>query len=324
MRPFTLFCAVAWLALTGAATRTEAGWCCGAAGYSCCPVASCAPSSCYTACCVERETRVGTVYETVWEPEQVTCERTVYDTVCEDVEQTCYRTVVEPRKRLCRTYTCEPVWTTHCIKVQTGCWQEEKQFCPGPVVHRTCRQPGTWTFDPCTCTCRYCPGPVVTYAVQCPGRWVCRRVWVPREEVRTVRCCRYVLKEHCHEVTEHCCRLVPYTVTRQIPYTTCRMVPEQHVRHTVRRYCENVPEVRVRHVPYTTCRLVPEERCQTVRQCRVRYECEQRCRYETRVTCKTVPVQSCQLVARQVCSMEPYTVTRCVTRYVPVCVPVCQ
>jgi hypothetical protein len=30
------------------------------------------------------------------------------------------------------------------------------------------------------------------------------------------------------------------------------------------------------------------------------------------------------MVPTTVCTMEPYTVTKCVTRYVPVCVPTCD
>ena len=52
--------------------------------------------------------------------------------------------------------------------------------------------PGTCTFDPCTCTSHYCPGPTVNYEVQCPGHYECHSVWVPHEEVRTIRCCHYV------------------------------------------------------------------------------------------------------------------------------------
>jgi len=64
-----------------AATQAQAAYCCGAANYSCCPVASCQPTACYTACKIERQTCYRTVYETCYVPEQVTCMKTVADTV---------------------------------------------------------------------------------------------------------------------------------------------------------------------------------------------------------------------------------------------------
>src|SRR5207249_1850168 len=105
------------------------------------------------------------------------------------VQWTTYKPVYEQHVRKHRYTGCEPVWTERCYKVCTGCWQEEKKFIPGPTVTKCCRTPGTWTFDPCTCTSHYCPGSVISYEVQCPGKWVCCRVWVPREEVRTEKVC---------------------------------------------------------------------------------------------------------------------------------------
>src|SRR3712207_8828657 len=47
-------------------------------------------------------------------------------------------------------------------------------------------------------------------------------VWVPRQEVRTIRSCRYVLKEHCHTVNYNVTRMVPHTVMKKACYTTDR------------------------------------------------------------------------------------------------------
>ena len=81
-----LLCGVIALAAIAATTSdAEARW----FRYRCCPVSCCQPTSCYTACRVERETCYRTIYETCYEPEQVTCYRNVTETVWEDVEQTC-------------------------------------------------------------------------------------------------------------------------------------------------------------------------------------------------------------------------------------------
>ena len=82
------FLCIAVACLAAMASSAHAGWFCGAANYSCCPVAACQPTACYTACRVERQTCYRTVNETVWEPQTVTCNRQVQEVVCEDVEQT--------------------------------------------------------------------------------------------------------------------------------------------------------------------------------------------------------------------------------------------
>src|SRR5262249_47990786 len=152
--------------------------------------------------------------------------------------------VLEPCEKIVKTYTCEPVFTTKQICVKTGDWHTESCFVPGPVVNRCCRMPGTWTFDPCTCTSHYCPGPVVNYCVQLPGRHICKRIWVPREEIRTVTCCHYERREHCHTVRYNVCRTVPECTTRKHTYCTCRMVPEQHTKMVTCQRCIKVPEER--------------------------------------------------------------------------------
>src|SRR5438132_14377574 len=131
----------------------------------------------------------------------------VYEQPTRQVGQTCYSTERGTRERVCKTYTCEPVWTDKCEKLCTGEWKEERQYCPGPVVTKCCKTPGKCVFDPCTCTTRYCPGESVSYQVQCPGSWTCKRIWCPREEVRTVRCCHYERREHCKTVNYTVCKV---------------------------------------------------------------------------------------------------------------------
>ena len=84
-----------------------------------------------------------------------------------------------------------------------------------------------------------------------------------------------------------------------------------------------VPEQKVRYIPYTTCRMVPEE--QTSGEvpalpdgaggttCQVPY-----------TTCHMVAEEHCTMVPETTCAVEPYCYTRKVTRYVPVCDPVCE
>src|SRR5262249_48298166 len=147
-----------------------------------------------------------------------------------DVPVTCYRTVTDTRQQLCKSVSYEPVWTEHCHKVIVNEMKVERHFCPGPIVQR-CRQlPGTWKFDPVTCTSQYCPGPVVKDQVQLPGHWFCTQVCVPHEEIRKTRSCHLVPHEHCHVVNYTVCKLLPYTVTRKVCYTTCRLIAEQHTK----------------------------------------------------------------------------------------------
>ena len=168
------------------------------------------------------------VYQEYEVPVHYTTCHPVYEQHTCEVPQTCYRTVSEQRQYCYKTCTCEPVYEDKCVKVCTGCYETEQVYCPGPVQHKCCRLPGHCDFDPCTCTSHYCPGETVTYEIQCPGHYECRKVWVPHEEVRTVRCCRYVTHEQVHTGSYTVCHLEPYTVMRQRCWTTCRMVPEDH------------------------------------------------------------------------------------------------
>src|SRR5262249_1821680 len=115
-----------------------------------------------------------TVCRPIWQEYQVPVRyctyRPVYEQHVSCVPVTCYRPVTEPRQQVIKTYTYEPVWTEKAVTVCTGDWKVEQEYCPGPVVTKCCRLPGSWTFDPCTCTSHYCPGPTVNYTVQCPGR----------------------------------------------------------------------------------------------------------------------------------------------------------
>src|SRR5262249_21031192 len=103
-----------------------------------------------------------TVQRPVWQEYQVPVKtvsyRPVYQQHTREYQEVCYRTVTEPRQMVYKTCTCEPVWTEKCYTVCTGSWHAEQEYIPGPIVNKCCRQPGTWCFDPCTCTSKYCPG----------------------------------------------------------------------------------------------------------------------------------------------------------------------
>jgi hypothetical protein len=218
-----------------------------------------------------------TVHRPVTECYQVCVPYTVYRTVHEQhvrrVPVTCTRQVQECRTECRVGYRVENVETEKCVKVCGGEWQERREYCPGPVVTRCCKTPGSWIFDPCSGCSRFCPGQTVQEQVQCPGTWVCKKVWVPKEEYKTIKCCTQVCKPYTYTVQVPYCRTECYTTYRDECYTTCRQVPEQCVRYETRKRCYTVPEEKVCQVPYTTCRLVHE----------------QHVRYETKKQCYTVP-----------------------------------
>ena len=119
------------------------------------------------------------------------------------VPETHWATTQETHYRTCTGYTQEPVITERQETVCVMDTQTVREFCPGPVVCRCYRQPGTLRFDPCTCTTHYCPGPIVQEQVQCPGHYICRQVCVPRQECRIVRECQKVCKPDCYHGAVH-------------------------------------------------------------------------------------------------------------------------
>ena len=172
---------------------------------------------------------------------------------------------------------------------------------PRPDRPQVLPLPGTCTFDPCTCTSHYCPGPTVNYEVQCPGHYECHSVWVPHEEVRTIRCCHYVTHEQVHTGCYTVCRMEPYTVMRatvlhDLPHGPGRPLlhgqadalhdgpgaeggvhPVHDLPHgpgaallhghaaAAARWCRSR---RSECIPYTTCQMVAEQHCYMVKKCR--------------------------------------------------------
>jgi hypothetical protein len=63
-----------------------------------------------------------------------------------------------------KTDSCEPVWTEKVVRVRTSDWCTEKQYCPGPVITKRCKDDRLLDFDPCTS--HYCPGMTVCCKMQ--------------------------------------------------------------------------------------------------------------------------------------------------------------
>jgi hypothetical protein len=146
--------------------------------------------------------------------------------------------VTETRERTVNYSVTKPVNYTKTVTVRGGSWQTVEEEVAGPMVRRTIREPGTWTFDASTCRNVYCRGEVRTECVQCPPKKVCKKIWVPTCEEKTIDCVKYE--------TECLTKVVPYTVTKCVP--ECR---SKTVTYNV---CKLVPECRQKTVTYTTCK----------------------------------------------------------------------
>jgi hypothetical protein len=206
-----LLCAAVALLTTG---RADAGHC----------GASCAPSCCPETCCTPK-VRYKTCYQTCVEEKEVCCYETVTKTVMKECRYTVCKPVYEDQVRECKKIICEPVWEEKQIKVCSGYWKDEQVFCPGPVVTKKCKLPDTCCFDPCTCKSHVVKGQTVCYQEQCPGKWVCKKVWVPTEEIKTIKVCKHVQKEVIEKVNVKVCKYVHEEVVKQVPVTVCEKVP---------------------------------------------------------------------------------------------------
>jgi hypothetical protein len=187
-------------------------------------------------CCYPK-VRYKTCYQTVVEERCKTVWQTVHKTIEKECRYTVCRPVWETVEQDCKKIVCKPVWEEKQVKVCCGEWREEKYYCPGPVKAIKHRTPDTCCFDPCTCKTVRIPGQCCTEYVQCPGTWKCKKVWVPREEIRTVKCCRMVQEEVCEKVQVKVCRMVKEEVCKKVPVTVCEKVPVQ----VVEKVCKKVP-----------------------------------------------------------------------------------
>lgn len=188
------------------------------------------------ACCYPK-IRYKTCYETVVEERCKTCWQNCYKTIEKECRYTVCKPVWEVCEKECKRIICKPVWEEKQVKVCCGEWKEEKYYCPGPVKAVRHKSPDTCCFDPCTCKTVRIPGQCCTEYVQCPGTWKCKKVWCPREECRTVKCCRMVQEEVCEKVQVKVCRMVQEEVCKKVPVTVCEKVPVQ----VVEKVCKKVP-----------------------------------------------------------------------------------
>jgi hypothetical protein len=175
-------------------------------------------------------------------------------TVCKPVYET---KEVEQKQTICK-----PVWEEKVVKVCAGEWQTRQECVPGRRRHKlvwdnggcdgcsngSCGNScGSGCGDPCGGggTCRR-HGCLRFVTCEEPSRMVCKKVWVPREECRTVKVCK----------------MVPETVCKKVPVTTCRMVKQECVKMVPTTVCEKVP----------VC--VMEKVCKRVKECVPVCECE--------------------------------------------------
>ena len=187
-------------------------------------------------CCYPK-VRYKTCYQTVVEEQCKTVWQNCYKTIEKECHYTVCRPVWECVEKECKKIVCKPVWEEKQVKVCCGEWKEEKYFCPGPVKTVKHRDPDTCCYDPCTCKSIRIPGKCWTECVQCPGTWKCKKVWCPREECRTVRCCKYVPEEICEKVQVKVCHMVKEEVCKKVPVTVCEKVPVQ----VMVKVCKKVP-----------------------------------------------------------------------------------
>ncbi len=117
------------------------------------------------------ETRSRTINYTVMKP--------VYETKSRTINYTVYNTVREQKVRTENYSVVVPEQYTKTVTVRGGHWETRTETVPGPMMRRTVREPGTWTFDPATCKNVYCPGKCRTECVQGCPKTICKKVWVP-------------------------------------------------------------------------------------------------------------------------------------------------
>ena len=185
--------------------------------------------------CGQPRLRYKTCYQTVVED----CIKTRYQVVHKTIEKECRYTVCKPVwetvEKECKKIVCKPVWEEKQVKVCTGEWKVEEYYCPGPVKAVRHRTPDSCCVDPCTGKTIRIPGQCYVEYVQCPGTVKCRKVWVPREEVRTVKVCKMVQEEVVEKVQVKVCKMVKEEVVKKVPVTVCEKVPVQVVEKVTRK-----------------------------------------------------------------------------------------
>jgi hypothetical protein len=169
-------------ALWGALPVSATGFC-GASGGC--------PSACPDHCAQPR-IRYKTCYQTVVEEKKVTCYETVTKTVMKEVKEVVCKPVYETKEIECKQVVCKPVWEEKQIKVCTHEWVTVQECVPGKERCKLVWVPGGCYVDPCTGCTHYRFGHFERQLVKEPDRIVCKKVCVPKEEIRTVKVCRMV------------------------------------------------------------------------------------------------------------------------------------
>ncbi len=97
----------------------------------------------------------------VYEQHSKVINYTVMNRVVENHEKTINYTVMVPvtetKERTVTYNVTKPVNYTKTIQVKGGHWDTVTEEVPGPVVRKVTREPGTWSYDPCTCKCVLLP-----------------------------------------------------------------------------------------------------------------------------------------------------------------------
>jgi hypothetical protein len=244
MRRTTLFSLVAALAVVLAAQLEAKAGHCGAA--------TC-PPPCPDTCCYPK-IRYKTQYQTVVEERpRVVC-KTVPRTVMQERRYTVCKPVYETKHVTVKQVVCKPVWEEKQVTVCVGEWKTEMVWCPGQVVTKKVTVECPDACNGCDDGCNGCgkghflhrllgrgDKQTVCVQVQCPGKWVCKKVWVPRQEVRTVRVCRMVQEEVTKVVPVTTCRMVKEEVCKMVPVTVCEKVQVCEIQRVCKRVAVKVP-----------------------------------------------------------------------------------
>jgi hypothetical protein len=219
---------------------------------------SCCQSSCNQDNCNYPRVRYKTCYQTVVEEKQVTTCKTVQKTIMKECRYTVCKPVEETQIRECRKIVCKPVWEEKQIKVCCGEWKCEWYCQPGHCVtrrhivcNRDCGNQGCGNQG-CGDQCGGCGGcgghrhllprfEVVCNQEQTAAKWCSRKVWVPREETRTVRVCKMQQQEVVEKVPVKVCKMVQEQVVKQVPVTVCEKVPCTETVRVCRRVKTCVP-----------------------------------------------------------------------------------
>ena len=246
------------------------------------------------------------VYETLSRDIHYVSYVPTYGTRTRHVPYTTYHTVSATHTRTVYYTVPRTIHYTQTIPIHGGRWATRTEECPGPVREKCVQDPGCWKWDPCCCRCIYVPGPCRRVKIQCPPIKVCRRVWVPTVEHRTIQCNKVVYESRSRQVPYTTTRLVPQTHTRPITYTVTNMMPVTRTRTVSYQVARMMSEQRVRTVTYPVTRMIPETGTQTVPV----------------TTYREVPTSSTIVVPHSVPRTVTYTVARCVPRIETYQVPV--